>query len=127
MIDCIEWTKGLHKDGYGLRKYKGKTRLAHRVAYEEKHGEIPEGMCVCHTCDNPKCINPDHLFLADHSGNMQDRESKRRGVFAKLTPDDVHKIRERLPFETQRDIADDYGVHPHTISNIKRGKNWSYI
>lgn len=74
---CWEFTGAL-RSGYGAIKFKGKTCGAHRVSYEISFGEIPEGMLVCHKCDNPKCINPDHLFLGTYSENMQDCKVKNR-------------------------------------------------
>ena len=65
--------------GYGNFKVNGKTKRAHRVAWEEFNGPIPEGMNVCHTCDNPSCVNPEHLFLGTQYDNLQDMKQKGRG------------------------------------------------
>ena len=77
---CIEWAGPLDKDGYG-QAYDPKTQLikrAHRISWQNVNGEIPAGLCVLHTCDNPKCVNTDHLFLGTVSDNNKDRMLKGR-------------------------------------------------
>ncbi len=76
---CWEWQLALAPDGTGLATYKNKHWRASRLSYFVFKGPIPEGMLVCHTCDNPSCCNPDHLFLGTPKDNMQDREKKGRG------------------------------------------------
>jgi len=75
---CWEWQRALHKQGYGSLNYKYKPVLAHRIFWELTNGKIPFGLKVCHHCDNPKCINPDHLFLGTQKDNMQDAFQKGR-------------------------------------------------
>ena len=76
--DCWEWTAGVNNLGYGMIRDGKRMRSAHRVSYEEHVGKIPPGMCVCHTCDNPKCINPKHLWLGTRKQNTQDMIDKKR-------------------------------------------------
>lgn len=79
---CWLWTAGLRgKSGYGAFKLNGKVIDAHRVSYEIHKGEIPKGMYVCHTCDNRKCVNPEHLFLGTAKDNHQNAVDKGRVIF----------------------------------------------
>lgn len=78
MSDCQEWTGCKNNRGYGKQSYHGKLMLAHRVAWIKKYGEIPVGLIICHKCDNPACVNTDHLFLGTHQDNMRDCRDKGR-------------------------------------------------
>ena len=76
---CWEWKKHKHKNGYGGLRYKGKQEYSHRVAWIISFGDIPDGLYVCHRCDNPSCCNPSHLWLGTPADNMHDRDAKGRG------------------------------------------------
>ena len=77
---CWEWRGWKHDKGYGLLEVSKKKVRAHRVAYEGMVGEIPEGLLVCHKCDNPCCVNPDHLFVGTYRDNVLDMHRKGRFV-----------------------------------------------
>jgi hypothetical protein len=130
---CIEWV-GWRTNGYGQLKDGGKIIGAHCLAWELKNGPIPEGMCVCHRCDNPPCCNTEHHFLDTKAGNNADRDAKGRGAKgeshgrAKLTEADVVEIRRRLAAgELQRVIAADFGISRPVVGNIKTGQRWASI
>lgn len=76
--DCIEWRGWVNSNGYGSTTFRGKTIGVHQRAWIEAYGEIPPGMCVCHRCDNPLCVNPEHLFLGTVLDNNRDRDRKGR-------------------------------------------------
>lgn len=75
---CWLWLGTKSADGYGSIRHAGKMRKAHRVAYELMRGVIPDGGQICHHCDNPACVNPDHLFVGTNRDNMIDRQRKGR-------------------------------------------------
>lgn len=83
--DCWEWTAAKNNIGYGMFRWaQGIMRTAHRVSYELHKGPIPQGQVVCHTCDNPKCVNPDHLWTGTLKDNAQDMVAKDRCARAML-------------------------------------------
>jgi hypothetical protein len=110
--------------------------LAHRYSWERTKGNIAAGLCICHRCDNPPCVNPDHLFLGTHADNVADRDAKGRrpapkGVvngMAKLSEDDVRYIRS-VPkrYGRNKALAEKFGVSTGQISYILRRKNWGHI
>jgi hypothetical protein len=86
--DCWEWQGLLRKDGYGTVGFKRKTSLPHRLSYIVFKGPIPDGMLILHSCDNRKCINPDHLRIGTYSDNLNDMWSKKRRIIKKLKRND---------------------------------------
>jgi len=131
---CWLWTAGTNRKGYGKFGFQAVqgTYLAHRVSWLIHFGDVPDGMDVLHTCDNPPCVRPDHFFLGTNIENNRDRHEKGRDGWipkpgeengcAKLTWDQVREIRVASGF--QRDIAARYGVTQTNISQIKRGLTW---
>lgn len=112
---CWEWTGRRHRQGYGVFWVGRTPHLAHRVAYELAAGPVPAGLCVCHRCDNPPCVNPAHLFVGTQLENMADMKAKGRG-HAAFTKEDVEEIR-RLQDAglTQKEIAGRFGVGVGTV------------
>ena len=132
--DCWEWRGALSGGGYGNVTVDKKQISAHRMSYLIHNGPIPEGQFVCHTCDNPACVNPKHLFLGSPLTNMRDKIKKNRHVASKgqdngcsvLIDEDVRRIREAHLFgANQKDLAQVYGVRPNTISRIVNRKRWA--
>ena len=135
---CWEWNGPKDKYGYGSfdyltvkRRVKGKS---HRLIWRQYFGKIPKNLCVCHTCDNPSCCNPHHLFLGTHKDNMDDKVRKGRHKFgenckqARLTTGDVvwlfyaSKIGHRPKY-----IAEKLSVSEKHVRNILSGHRWGHI
>ena len=125
--ECWEWQAHKSEAGYGGFWINYRTWLAHRVAWVLTYGPIPEGLCVCHHCDNPGCCNPYHLFLGTHAGNTMNAVEKGR-LNTKLTKEDVLQIQELLEVGApKQQIADEFGVSRRSIYDISRGKFWSWL
>lgn len=92
---CLEWTKHLNSTGYGHMKIKKREELAHRIAWVISGREIPDGLLVLHTCDNPSCVEISHLFVGDHDANMADMVAKGRSLSGDRNP--ARRCPERLP------------------------------
>lgn len=147
---CWNWIGAKRRKGYGAVNEgggRGKGRQAHRVAYELFVGPIPEGegfhgTCVCHRCDNPACVNPEHLFLGTVADNNRDMWGKGRGKSspprhrlpewsrrgeehhnAKVTAAQVAEIRSSN--DSLRALAERFGVSKSAVHAIRIGKNWS--
>lgn len=121
---CWNWTGETNDFGYGRINIKGKKIVVHRVAYEEFAEPIPEGVFLCHKCDNPKCFNPYHVFFGTHKDNMRDRDVKGRAA-KKLTEKDVREILSSELIDAQ--LARNYGVNQATIHAIKNGHTWKHV
>ena len=128
---CWEWTAGRFPSGYGAFWRAGKQRYAHREAYELAHGPIPDGLHVLHACDNPPCVNPEHLRAGTAHDNAMDAKSRfrhrhgERHDKAKLTHADAVAIRERwVQGEKPKALAVEFGVTAGAVSGIISGRNW---
>ena len=135
MDGCIEWSGPRNDDGYGRVSINGMRHYAHRVAWVQAHGPIPDGLCVLHRCDNPPCCNVAHLFLGTRRDNAKDRHRKGRTRtghltgsahgMAKLDEESVAAIRrKRAEGKTIASIGKEYGVSDVTVSLICRRKTW---
>lgn len=138
--ECWEWQAYRDKDGYGHIRAddpKHSDTPAHRVSYELTNGSIPDGLFVCHRCDNPACVNPAHLFLGTHQDNVDDMIAKGRKIVArgesqhcsKLTAEQVTEIRRRYASGniTMYTLAVEWGMSVPTICNIIHRKTWKHI
>lgn len=134
---CWLWAASCFADGYGAVRFQGKTSRAHRASYMISCGEIEQGAVVLHKCDNPICVNPDHLRIGTHADNVADRVAKGRTVAGKgerqrsavLTEFDVLSIRRKHNIDgvEQKRLALEYGVNTGTISRVCTGKSWKHI
>jgi hypothetical protein len=152
---CWEWTGSLYRNGYGRACVRhGKFTLAHRVAFRLTHGEIPEGLNICHTCDNRKCVRPEHLYAGTQQQNVDDmvrRGRQRHAVqtgtmhgMAILTEEDVAEIRRLFSIDrkeyvgpggkrhtlgkySKARIARMFHVSHSTIASAVNGRNWKHV
>lgn len=131
--DCWFWTGVTDKDGYGKFYCNDfPNGRSHRIMFFLMTGKSPNH--VCHTCDNPACVNPQHLFAGNVQTNTADREHKGRGAkgsnvaSSKLTESQVIEIKHRLKAgELQKKIAKEFGLCKGAISHIATGRNWSHV
>jgi hypothetical protein len=153
--ECWLWTAGTNRTGYGTMGRGGRSAghiLAHRAAWELLCGPIPDGLSVCHDCpggDNPRCVNPDHLYLGTHAMNMADASRKGQSAsgrrhgsktrpdrwiqgervhWARLTAPQVLEIRARFASgERQSNLAREFSVCPTTLHAIVHRKTWRHL
>lgn len=132
---CWIWTGAVTKRGYGHIRTNSTMTRAHRVSYFLYKGEDPGDLFVCHTCDVPLCVNPQHLFADTGKGNSEDMVRKGRSCrgeknpSAKLTEDDVRHLRsipkrdkvKRLLFAKQ------HGISPKSLSQIINRRKWKHV
>jgi hypothetical protein len=144
---CWEWQGATHDYGYGVLNIRLGLRgdhyscvaRAHRISWEIHNGSIPEGFCVLHKCDNPPCVNPDHLWLGTKKDNTSDmyKKGRNRGNFRegeckakrKLTEDQVRNIKRRLTGRRGEisSLAREHGVTIGAVWLIAKGKNWRTV
>jgi len=136
---CWEWvgSKLNIRQSYGRVTIQNKSLLTHRVSYMFRYGDIPKGMCVCHSCDNPKCVRPSHLFLGTQRDNITDRCRKGRSStvrgkdspLSKLTENQVRRIRE-LYFTgkyTHRALSEKYRIGKTQVARIIKRERWRHV
>lgn len=148
---CIEWIGSVKPDGYGNAWHNGSNIPAHRLSWILHHGQIPHGMFVCHKCDNPRCVNVDHLFVGTHTDNMRDMFAKGRSRWQKSSPSgrkpyakksidhasrygssldesSVAEIKRLIAKKTMiKEVASMFGVSRPCISAIKAGRRWAHV
>ncbi len=135
---CIEWQGAIQRGGYGNLRMRNKTTLVHRASWIVNKGEIPDGLCVLHRCDNRPCVNPDHLFLGTYADNNADciskgraKRSDRKGENhhgAILGSKDILKIRKLYAGgKNKNELSKLFGVHSTTIHDIVIRRRWKHI
>lgn len=127
--ECWLWTAGGHKFGYGEFRIGRTLVRAHRYSYEIHKGEIPEGLGINHTCDNPKCVNPEHLYAGTQKDNLNDALSRGRFSNRLLTKEQVLEIKTLLSSTSinPHQISKLYKVYPTTIYDIRDGRTWTHL
>lgn len=132
--ECIEYTGTLERAGYGSIMVNGHRTKAHRMSYQAHKGDIPVGLMVRHKCDNPPCINPEHLELGTQTDNMGDMSDRGRSSYGVRNPNHVLNdeivrdiLRRVSEGETQSAMAREYGVSNMTIYTIVHNKAWKHV
>lgn len=127
--DCWEWQASFNPKGYGKINATHGEQQAHRAAYRVWVGDIPDGLCVLHRCDNPRCCNPKHLFLGDNNDNTQDMIRKGRdksfGKPRKLSDGDVRRIRDKN--HSVAYLRERYGISAAMVTLIRARKSYANV
>lgn len=130
---CILWTGPVNEDGYGMVWAFGRTRTAHRVAWQVANGPIPPGKVVRHSCDTPACINLNHLLLGTQADNVADRDDRKRRIVPRGEANWSSKLTEQQAAAIfaatgkHRDIARRFGTSKSNVTGIKSGARWSHL
>lgn len=129
--ECWNWKIALDKHGYGKAKIGGKFRLAHRAAYEMANLEINRDKSVLHSCDNPKCCNPYHLFQGTHLENMKDMVAKKRNAHNRTKRKLTQELATAIRIDFYRGapklfLGRKYGVSPSTIRSVISRETWNH-
>jgi hypothetical protein len=132
---CWTWKGNVSKHGYGVSSYRSKSTLAHRLSWILFRGNLPKDLDVCHHCDNPKCVNPEHLFLGTAKDNVMDCFNKKRKSHkgenhprAKIKEQDVKEIFQlRKNGWTHQKLADRFKLTQSAVSNILHRRLWKHI
>ena len=128
--DCLLWTRCANTDGYPRAVVDGNANTkVHRVVYELTQDCLNSGEVVRHTCDNPLCINPDHLLKGSPADNSRDRDTRDRHGASKVTRKQVRMIRELWASGNylQKELAETFGLNHRTISSLVTGKHWKHV
>lgn len=133
MDDCWLWTAGCFSDGYGAFWIDNRTVKAHRIALLLATDSWDQCLLTCHSCDNPRCCNPRHLFSGTEGDNQRDMRRKGRGFtphgsghpLSKLTDDDIHQI--RASTETHAAIAHQFNINQPLVTRIKKRTRWAHV
>lgn len=125
---CWEWNKCVHHSGYGVALHNKiePRRAAHRLSYSVFVGPVPKGLCVCHDCDNPKCVNPEHLFVGTHLENMQDCSQKGRVYNGNLGGEDSPFYNKKHTRESKDKIGRANAINQKGKRNSQYGTCWIY-
>lgn len=137
---CWLWKAACTGNGYGAFKIRGRQWAAHQVSYLLHHGQIADGLWVLHSCDTPRCVNPDHLSLGTPAQNSQERDGRGRGnkrpydrsgeanPKLRISEDQARTIIARLAQgECGADIGRDMGIAYHIVSDIRNKRSWGYL
>lgn len=141
---CWEWTGRKNKGGYGAMVVNGKSLRAHRLAFQIYSKPLGDDQLACHHCDNPSCVNPDHLYAGTPQSNADDKVARGRchrpkygpeilpgetNAISKLSDDAVRKIRElhKSGSATNKHIAEIFEVSPSLISKVVNGHIWRHV